>query len=322
MEELNLADYYRLFPDALRERYGATFEVGFENVKCRFDAVRRGAPLTPDDVMAIFDPSLPFHRDWTKPDRTHLEGRMGEHHASELIHELDARYDLSLLGKIVDCFRELSLTALVLHHVYPEKYSICSHHIGSLLYITGHHKGGTVPGYYLEYCQELQRWGTRFKLNVMETEFALWTWYRLAHYGEKASQKEHLRRFNRDPWVRKRRAIRIADSLKVVDKLGFARFFLDTDPTLGAIIAWREFEVKARSLLYQTGVREVFDCQFKMGRVFAQLPKGQNINYDALWKNRDRVMHDDATISDLDAKAVVSEVVKFIEANQGKFGLD
>ena len=321
MEKLDLAEYYDLFNDALRERYGDTFEEGFKAVEHRFEAVRRGLPLTVDDVMAIFHSSLPFVRDWTKPDRKDLEDRMVAQDASILIHDLNARYDHNLIRQIVHCFRELSLTALVLHHVYPEKYSMCSHHIASLLYITGHHKAGTVPEYYLEYCQELQRWGARFSLNVVKTEFALWTWYRFAHYGEKDRQREHLRRFDRDPWVRKRRAIRITDSLRVVDKLGFARFFLDTDPTLGAIIAWREFEVKARSLLYNSGVREAFDRHFKMGRVFAGLPKGQNINYDALWEKRDGVLHDDRTISDVDAKAAVREVVRFVEANQGRFGL-
>jgi hypothetical protein len=59
-----------------------------------------------------------------------------------------------------------------------------------------------------------------------------------------------------------------------------------------------------------------------MGRVLAELPKGQNINYSALWGERDGVMHDDRPISDDDARTVVREVVRFIEANHGKFGLD
>jgi hypothetical protein len=241
MEMLDLAEYYGLFNDALRERYNNPFEMGFKAVEDRFAAVRRGLPLAVDDVMAIFHSSLPFVFDWTKPDQKDLEDRMAAQNASKSVHDLNARYDLNLIKRILYCFRELGLTALVLHHVYPEKYSLCSHHIASLLYITGHHRAGTVSEYYLEYCQELRRWGARFSLSVVKTEFALWTWYRLAHYGDKDRQREHLRRFERDPWVRKRRAIRITDSLRVVDKLGFARFFLDTDPTLGAIIAWREF---------------------------------------------------------------------------------
>ena len=59
-----------------------------------------------------------------------------------------------------------------------------------------------------------------------------------------------------------------------------------------------------------------------MGRVLSELPKGQNINYSALWEKRYGVMHDDWPISDVDARTVVREVVKFVEANHGKFGLD
>jgi hypothetical protein len=164
--------------------------------------------------------------------------------------------------------------------------------------------------------------GARFNLNVVETEFALWTWYWRANHGSKEERKEHCRRFDRDPWVRKRRALKITDSLKVVDALGFARFFLDTDPTLGAIIAWREFEVKARALLFNTGkYRKVYDRNSKMSSVIALLQKELNTDYAALWKNRDPVMHDDRVIPEEEARMVVKAVGQFVEGNQGKFGL-
>lgn len=122
---------------------------------------------------------------------------------------------------------------------------MCSHHIASLLYITGHQEAGTVPEYYLQYCREIEWWGNQFHLNVAEAQFVFWVWYRLAYHGSKDEQREHRRRFERDARVRRRRAMRISRSLKVIDKLGFARFFVDSDdPTLAAIIAWRDSRSK------------------------------------------------------------------------------
>jgi hypothetical protein len=330
MDKLDLSEYYELFDGALKERYENTFEAGFKAIEDRFQEVRKGLPkgraLTVDDVMAIFDSCLPYVRDWTKPDKADLDERMNKYAATKLIRDLNGTYDLNSIKAIVHCFRELSLTALVLHHVYPERYSMCSHHIASLLYITGRQKAGTVPEYYREYCRELEMWGNRFNLSVVKTEFALWTWYWRANHGSREERTEHCRRFDRDPWVRKRRAARIQGSLKVEEDfyaLGFARFFLDSDPTLGAIIAWREFEVKARQLLYSVGHRKAHDRNFKMSRVIALLQEELNIEYAAaLWRNRDPVMHGDRVIiPDEEAKIVVNEVRRFVECNRGRFGL-
>jgi hypothetical protein len=325
MDKLDLAEYYDLFNVALSERYKNTFEAGFGAIEDLYRDVRKGLPksraLTVDDVMAIFSTSLPYVQDWTKPDAAELEERMDKYDASKLIRDLNARHDLALIKPIIYCFRELSLTALVLHHVYPEKYSMCSHHIASLLYITGRHKAGSVPEYYLEYCRELEAWGARFGLNVVKTEFALWTWYWRANHGSKEERREHGRRFDRDPWVKKRRAAKIKDSLKVMDALGFARFFLDTDPTLGAIIAWREFEVKARELLYTRGRTRTQVGNLKMSDVIPLLRKELNIECEVIWQNRNAVMHDDRVIRDEEAKMVVDGVQQFIDSNHGKFGL-
>lgn len=160
MNKLDLAEYIALFQDALEDRYNDRFEVGFGEIKDRYKDVRLGHRLlTVDDVIAIFDKSLPFVCDWTKPDRSEIAERMAVQGAPEVIRDLKGRYDLELIRRILYCFKELSLTSLVLQHVYPEKYSMCSHHIASLLYIVGHRKAGTVPEYYLEYCRELDKWG-------------------------------------------------------------------------------------------------------------------------------------------------------------------
>ena len=85
MDKLDLAEYYDLFNGALGERYKNTFVAGFSAIEDRFQEVRKGLmkgrALTVDDVMAIFDSSLPYICDWTKPDEDDLKGRMNKYDA-------------------------------------------------------------------------------------------------------------------------------------------------------------------------------------------------------------------------------------------------
>jgi hypothetical protein len=126
---------------------------------------------------------------------------------------------------------------------------MCSHHLASLLYIVN---ASTVPKFYLEYCEELKLWGhersTR-QLDVAETEFALWAWYRLTYYGRNEERKKNRDNFFKDQWVQDRRAHRIAYALKELGRLDIARSYLDTDANLAAIIAWVEFERSVRNIL-------------------------------------------------------------------------
>jgi len=310
--KLNLVDYFEVFPDALQEKYGSRFERGFADIDNRFREVSSGSRLlTADDVMAIFDDSLPFAQDWTMPDRQQLQERMAEGIA-QLIRDLKGRRDLDLITRILERFGELSITSLVLQHAYPKTFSMCSHHIASLLYIVGHRSAGTVPRYYREYCRELETWGKHFGLNVRDTEFALWTWYRLANYGSKEAREEHRGRFQRDPWVRRRRRTRACESLTLTDKMGFARFCTDTDPTLAGIIAWREFEVRVRALYGNRGIGR------KMPDLIAQLPTSQKAACGGLWEKRNSVMHNDLEISETEAGRLVRAVADFLDRHKPK----
>jgi hypothetical protein len=189
MAGLDLTEYYAKFDEALNQRYKREF-TGFGAIRNRFDEVRKGRPLVVDDVLAIFDDSLPYVEDWTKPDRANLEQRMSLK-ADGLIRDiLKFGYDKKVLSK------------------------------------------------------------------------------------------------------RRRRAMRITRSLKVIDKLGFARFFVDSDdPTLAAIIAWREFEIKARSLLYNTGERSSYTHDLKMDagaiaaspQEFTVCPLGRVTRMSSMW---------------------------------------
>jgi hypothetical protein len=302
----NLADYHKLFPTILEGKYGNRFILGFQAIERRYREIRSGDRLlTAEDVLAIFDRSLPFVDDWTKPDRAQLEDRMSGNTVALLTAKLRGRHSLEVLKAILDGFRELSLTSLVLHHVYPESFSICSHHIASLLFVVGHHSAGTVAAYYLEYCSELERWAHKFNLTVAQAECALWTWYRLANYGEPSERRKHRRLFEQDQWIAERRATRACESLAATDKLRFARFCLDSDPTLAAIIAWREFEIRLREVFVQGS------DQLRTSELINRLPPLEKGECMALWKKRNLVMHRDVEAMRQEAEQVVRGVEGF-----------
>jgi hypothetical protein len=296
--QFDLGYYAECFDEALTEKYGTTFENGFVEIGQKFEEVRDGRELTVDDVLFIFNERLPFVQDWTKPDRTQLMRKMGNPNRdlAGLIRELGVGgYSLQVITGIVECFRELSLTALVLHHVYPDRFAICSHHLASLLHI----EGPTVAQYYIEYCRELKVWGNRNwptsgVLNVVDAEFALWTWYRMAHAGNTNEGRTHENRFSKDPWIQQRRARRIAKSLGPIDRIDLARSYLETDPTVAAMIAWRELETTMRAILPKLDKDRKERHEELVSRLFRHKtpPAGMDRRHFAkLWEQRNGVMH-------------------------------
>lgn len=221
-------------------------------------------------------------------------------------------YDSRLLKQLIDSLRELSLVALILHHVYPARYAIVSHHLASTLHVSGQ----TVAGFYIAYCRELgkwsaQTWPTPGIATVADAEMALWTWYRLA-YVATDNAPEHRSRFFSDPWVQERRAERIAVSLGPVDKLDLARSYLLADPTVAAMIAWREFEVELRDVVrVEVGDRSTFPALVEKLRP-EHLPPGQSKTFlKYLWKQRNKVMHEGYEVTD--AAEIVREATVFLD---------
>lgn len=318
----DLSQYWKRFPAVLRTTYKRSFavdltsQVVFADIPKVFEDVRSGrARISVDDVMAIFGETLPFAYDWTKPDRAGLEIRMTEKKVADSILDLrDDFYSRDLITNIWHCFRELSLTSLVLHHVYPAYFAVCSHHLASLLYITA----PTVPQYYIQYCTELREWSQRAfgtRDSVVKAEFALWTWYRLAHYGASEDCERHRLAFFGDPWIQQRRAMRIAESLKEGDlrPLDLARSFLDSLPTVSAMIAWREFEVAAKAVLRRSGD----EVPSNMPLLIRRLPLNdqEKRTLRRHWNARNDVMHEGRSIKKGDAEKVLNDIDNFIETN-------
>jgi hypothetical protein len=310
-------DYYlRRFPHVIHKRYGRHFNEGFQEIENRFVDVRLGSRLLDvNDVMALFSADLPYVEDWTKPDLHELERKMRRSNPDvpHLIKNLGSTpSDRPVLKAVIDSLRELSLVALILHHVYPHRYAIVSHHLASTLHITGQ----TVPDFYLSYCEELAEWQKHFSRSsstktVAKTEFALWAWYRLAN-EESQDAKRHRDDFFSDRWIQRRRAIQIAKSLGHIGKMDLARSYLRTDPTVAAMIAWRQVELKMREL---AGTKKNDRTKFHelLRKIDSrQLPRSTTKQrLEALWRKRNDVMHAGDEIPD--AKEIVSGAGNFVE---------
>jgi hypothetical protein len=326
---MDLHDYFERFSEALEARYGDTFKDGFRRIEERFREVRSGdRSLSVADVMAIFASDLPFCQDWAKPDREALEARMTAQGISERIRRLAGASDSKkLIAEIWRGFQDLSLTSLVLHHVYPDRFAMCSHNIASLLQISA----PGVPEFYGEYCAELKAWGQwkwprtfatrhRPKLTVVQTEFALWTWYRLAYIqGSDLEREKHRANFQKDPWIQGRRAERILRALGRVEKLDLARFYLSTQPTVSAMVAWRQLEVTMREILHRSGEQTTMDDNFHI--LLAKLPNGAfspNLRREDLrniWYRRKYVIHNGEEMGKDEASRLLKVVDEFIDRN-------
>jgi hypothetical protein len=330
MSKLDLCGYRQMFGHALEERYHRKdqFKDGMTRIKSHYSQLQPGPQqrdLTVDDVLELSNDDLPYSDDWSKPDRDDLKQRMEKERVADLIRRLPRDgYDEKLIGGIRYCFRDLGLAALILHHVRPDRYAMCSHHLASLLFVSGR----TVPEFYAKYCDELFQWSRQAQrgcpgLNVAETEFALWTWYWFAHQsGTSDSRRKHFRAFEKDPWVQKQRARRIAEGLGRIDKLDLARSYLRTEPTVAAIIAWREMEKEVRRVLGKDRSAKMCDLIEAVGTLKpAALPAGwTSANLGNLWKRigpgRNVVMHplsmeDEVTTEE--AEQIVEGVREFID---------
>jgi hypothetical protein len=316
----DLGYYFSRFPDAVEQKYGKRFELGFAKIEQQYKEIRSGRRiLTVDDVMDLFDPDLPFVSDWTMPDTVELERKMVQapNDVGKLIRDLGVSgYDLELITEIRNCFRELSLVALVLHHVYPDRFAIVSHHLASLLHITG----PTVPAFYIEYCKELRIWSEREwhtpgVKTVVHVEFALWTWYRFAFSGG-TEARGHRVSFTHNRWIQGRRAARVARSLGPLGKLDLARSYLDTDPTVAAMIAWRELEIRIREIIGRRAPPETVFHALINRLTPTMLPPGISIgDLHNLRRRRNSVTHEGAEIEKMEAGDVLEKVAAFVERN-------
>jgi hypothetical protein len=332
--EFDLVKCWKGFDNALKRRYeGRDFKAGREVIEDLYSDVASGRrDLTIDDVTAIFNGDLPFSEDWTKPEPVNLAERMKSQGVAKKIAALPHRnyYDLTLLGEIIFCFREVSLAALVLQHVYPTHFAMCSHFLASQLYI----RGDDSSEFYLKYCEELKKWSdrewpTKGKLTVAQAEYALWTWYRLAYKGETPKDRRRARReFSGDRFVQEQRALQIANSLNWGSRLDLARSYINIDPTVAAIIAWRELDVSLGAILRGSGIKETDERGDKLSfrRRIERLPddkippRWSRETLTKIWSNwtvsRNDVMHEDKAIrSPTDARGIVDGVEAFIRHN-------
>ena len=159
------------------------------------------------------------------------------------------------------------------------------------------------------------------QLDVAETEFALWTWYRLTYYGKNEERKKNRDNFFKDQWVQDRRASRIAYALQGLGRLDIARSYLHTDANLAAIIAWVEFEGSVRNLLgaeKATNARNRRVIDLIGDLPVTAIPQSRE-DLKHLWvrdgRGRNEVIHGGLKLTRKEAEELVNDVVEFLAHN-------
>jgi hypothetical protein len=267
---------------------------------------------------------LPYVQDWTKPDRDDLAGRLKEFRVPDCLKRLQgAGYDKNLIREIRYALREISLMGLILHHLYPDRFAICSHHIGSLLYVENK---ASVSEYYIDYCNELREWAFALssdKLNVAQTQFALWTWYRLAYFGRKEDRRRHWRAFRDDPWIKQQRATKLAKSLGEIGRIDLARSYIGSYSDVAAIIAWVEYERAVRQRLKDNPILD--DKRATIFDLIDELPSDalcfDRTHLKALWKRRNDFVHPNPIgpppkMSPEEAVTLINNIQSFVDHNK------
>ena len=162
---------------------------------------------------------------------------------------------------------------------------------------------------------------SRKAFDVAETQFALWTWYRLTYYGRNEERKKNRDNFFKDQWVQDRRAYRIAHGLKGLGCLDIARSYLGTDDNVAAIIAWVEFEGSVRNLLGTEKAtsarnRRVIDL---IGELPVKAVPRSREELKHLWvrdgRGRNQIIHHSLKLTRKEAEEVVNDVVEFLAHN-------
>src|SRR5437764_7091928 len=130
MLTFDLLKYWHLFGDALEARYDRKdrFQDGFARIEDHYKQFRLGrnrTDITAQDVLELFKGDLPYVNDWSKPDGEDLARQLADCRVAEAIRNLTPdTYSEKLISRIRYGFRDLGLMALVLHHVFPDRYAI------------------------------------------------------------------------------------------------------------------------------------------------------------------------------------------------------
>jgi hypothetical protein len=201
---------------------------------------------------------------------------------------------------------------------------MCSHFLASQLYI----RGDDLPEFYLSYCTELKEWSdhkwpTRGELTVEQAQYALWVWYRAAYKGQPNDRNRIKREFVRNPFVQEQRKKQIARSLNRDRRIDLARVYVSVDPTVAAIIAWREFDVALGGVFDGLGIERTGPNGKKLS-IPDQIRRLPNTRIPVGWSKesliriwcncavtRNDVMHEDRTI---DSSETASGIVEGVDA--------
>jgi len=128
MKTIDVREYQELFRKITRQRYGK--DADFASIERQLAELRRGQALTYEHLEIIADEAYwPFKKYWMWPAKEQIEDKLNE--TKDLFVDPLSKYkgenkERSIICKLLEIFKNLSLVSIVLRFVWPEYYAIYS----------------------------------------------------------------------------------------------------------------------------------------------------------------------------------------------------
>lgn len=233
--------------------------------------------LSARDVLKLFDNTkTPYGNYWPKPVEKELDAALSKHRVRLGPVPKD---EVAFIDGLLRHLHSVGIVSLLLRFTHPDCYAIFSTPVVSLLQIQRPRSAEL----YVAYCEELREWTKHFRMDsVAQTELGLWVYYSLSSPQMGAEAEQHLRAFQSDMWIQRRRLTQsLGPFLKTYGPLELARILVYLDPNLAGKIAGEEYEKRLRTArnLYCPRV------PFKAGWAEAMLNQLMTLNIISMEEN-------------------------------------
>ena len=241
MSHFELKSYLEAFPGICKARFNRAYDFTALEYECsRLGTGERH--LSARDIQKMLDPMrTPFATYWHPPDHKTLDAQLSKLRikVGPFASDEDVR---SRIQSLLPLLHSIGLVSIVFRFADPGNFGIFSTPVISVLCV----QRPNTPDAYLAYSEELRRWRDHFKMGtVAETEIALWVYQHMANDPDTRIAEKHLRRFQADVWVQRRRVAQtIGPFLRDFGALELASILLYEDPNLAGKIVAEEYEAR------------------------------------------------------------------------------
>ena len=275
--------YESLFKKIVRQKHG--MDVDFEKIEERLHNLKKGDPLTYDDLLIICDDSCwPFSKYWMWPSREQIEEKLIQ--TKGWFKDLNDNPDIEakIIGELDEIFKNIALVSIILRFVFPKRYAIYSRPALKILRIE---RGSNDVEEYLNYIDVLRPLRRSFGVSkTADLDIIVWTI---------AQEKgEYARR------LKKLLAERLPANLKPGELINL----LSTSPLKIAECYFEQGDWKAAGFYAA--------CVFEKIRDELWVDKGTSLDLRDL---RNRVIHETERFTKTDARNFIETLKNIVPTN-------